>query len=57
VFGNRRIFALKRDEVRGGGYRKGSSEEPPNSCSSPHVLRVVKSRQMGHEAFMKKMRM
>jgi hypothetical protein len=41
----RRIFGLKRDEVRG-GRRKLHNEELHNLYSSPSVIRMIKSRRM-----------
>jgi hypothetical protein len=57
VFENRvlrRIFGLRRDEVTGDG-RKLHNEELHNLCSSPNIIRMIKSRRMrwaGHEARM-----
>jgi hypothetical protein len=57
VFENRvqrRIFGTKRDEVKG-GWRKLHNEELHNLCSSPSIIRVIKSRMMrwaGHVARM-----
>jgi hypothetical protein len=48
VFDNRvlkRIFGLKRDEVMG-GWRKLHNEELHNLYSSPHIVRMMKSRRM-----------
>jgi hypothetical protein len=48
VLGNRvlrRIFGLKRDEVTG-GWRKLYNEELHNLCSSPSIIRMIKSRKM-----------
>jgi hypothetical protein len=48
VFENRvlrRIFGPKRDEVMG-EWRKLHNEELHNLCSSPDIIRQVKSRQM-----------
>jgi hypothetical protein len=47
VFENRvlrRIFGPKRDEVTG-GWRKLRNEELRNLCSSPSIIRVIKSRR------------
>jgi len=41
----RRIFGLKRDEVTG-EWRKLHNEELNDLYSSPHILRVIKSRRM-----------
>jgi hypothetical protein len=57
VFENRvlrRIFGLKRDEVRG-EWRKMHNEELYSLYSSPDIIRLVKSRRMrwaGHVARM-----
>jgi hypothetical protein len=59
VFENRvprRIFGPKRDKVTG-EWRKLHSGEPHNLCSSPHIIRQIKSRRMrwaGHVASMGK---
>jgi hypothetical protein len=48
----RRILGSKRGEVVG-GWRKLHNEELHNSCSSPSVVRMIKSKGMrlaGHEA-------
>jgi hypothetical protein len=48
VFENRvlrRIFGPKRDEVTG-EWRKLQNEELHNLCSSPDIIRQVKSRRM-----------
>jgi hypothetical protein len=47
VFENRvlRIFGPKRDEVTG-GWRKLHNEELHNLYSSPHIIRMFKSRRM-----------
>jgi hypothetical protein len=50
----RRIFGLKRDEVRG-GWRKLHNEELHNLYISPSIIRVIKHRRMrwpGHVAQM-----
>jgi hypothetical protein len=55
VFENRvlrRIFEPKRNEVIG-GWRKLNNEELHNLYSSPHIIRMIKSRRMrwlGHVA-------
>jgi hypothetical protein len=55
VFENRalrRIFGPKREEVAG-GWRRLHSEELHNLYTSPHIVRVIKSRIMrwaGHVA-------
>jgi hypothetical protein len=55
VFENRvlrRIFGPKRDEVKG-EWRKLHNEELHNLCSSPDIIRQIKSRRMrwaGHVA-------
>jgi len=41
----RRIFGPKRDEVRG-EWRKLHNEELNDLYSSPHIVRVIKSRRM-----------
>jgi hypothetical protein len=57
VFENRvlrGIFGLKRDEVTG-EWRKLHNEELRDLCSSPRIIRRVKSRRMrwvGHIARM-----
>jgi hypothetical protein len=48
----RRIFGLKRDEVKG-GWRKHHNEELHNLYSSPSIIRISRSRRMrwkGHVA-------
>jgi hypothetical protein len=47
VFENRvlRIFGPKRDGVTG-GWRKLHNEELHNLCSSPSIIRIIKSRRM-----------
>jgi hypothetical protein len=40
-----RIFGPKRDEVTG-GWRKLHNEELRNLCSSPSIIRMIKSRRM-----------
>jgi hypothetical protein len=50
----RRIFGPKRDGVTG-GWRKLHNEELHNLCSSPRIIRIIKSRRMrwaGHVARM-----
>jgi hypothetical protein len=49
----RRIFEPKRSEIRG-GWRKLCNEELHNVYSSPHTVRVIKSRMIwaGHVARM-----
>jgi hypothetical protein len=50
----RRIFGPKRDEVTG-GCRKLHNEELRDLCSSPSIIRIIKSRRMrwaGHVARM-----
>jgi hypothetical protein len=57
VFENRvlrRIFGPKRDEVKG-EWRKLHNENLNNLCSSPTIVRVIKSRRVrwaGHVARM-----
>jgi hypothetical protein len=57
VFENRvpsRIFGPKRDEVTG-DWMKLHNEEVHNLCSSPNILRMIKSRRIrwaGHVARM-----
>jgi hypothetical protein len=41
----RRIFGPKRDEVTG-GCRKLHNEELRDLCSSPIIIRIIKSRRM-----------
>jgi hypothetical protein len=41
----RRIFGLKRDEVAG-GWRKLHNEGLRDLCSSPSIIRIIKSRRM-----------
>jgi hypothetical protein len=59
VFENRvlrRIFGPKKDEVTG-EWRKLHAKKLHNFCSSPDIIRQVKSRQMrwaGHVACMRK---
>jgi hypothetical protein len=48
VFENRvlrRIFGLKRDEVTG-DWGKLHNEELHSLCSSPSIIRMIKSRRM-----------
>jgi hypothetical protein len=48
VFENRvlrRMFAPKRDELKG-GRRKLHKEKLHDLCSSPSVIRIIKSRRM-----------
>jgi hypothetical protein len=48
----RRIFGPKRDEVMG-DWRKLHNEELHNLCSSPNIIRMIKSRRRrcaGHVA-------
>jgi hypothetical protein len=55
----RRIFGPKRDEVTG-GWRKLHNEELHDLCSSPSIIRIIKSRRMrwaGHVARMGKREM
>jgi hypothetical protein len=50
----RRIFGPKSDGVTG-GWRKLHNEELHNLCSSPSIIRIIKSRRMrwtGHVARM-----
>jgi hypothetical protein len=51
----RRIFGSKRDEVTG-GWRKLHSDKPHKLYSSPHIVRMIKSRLAEHAAGMRKMR-
>jgi hypothetical protein len=54
----RRIFVPKRDEVTG-GCRILHNEELHNLCSSPYIIRMIKTRRMrfaGHVARMGKKR-
>jgi hypothetical protein len=54
----RTIFGTKKDEVMG-GWRKLHNEELYNFCSSPNIIRMMKSRRMrwvGHVARMKEKR-
>jgi hypothetical protein len=41
----RRIFGSKKDEVTG-ELRKLHNEELPDLCSSPSIIRIIKSRRM-----------
>jgi hypothetical protein len=41
----RRIFRLKRHEVTG-GWRKLHNEELLKLCSSPSIIRMIKSRRI-----------
>jgi hypothetical protein len=53
VFENRalrRIFILKRDEMTG-SWRKLHNEELHNLCSSPSIIRMMKSRKMRWEGY------
>jgi hypothetical protein len=46
------VFGPKRDEVTG-GWRKLHNEELHSLCSSPSIIRIIKSWRMrwtGHEA-------
>jgi hypothetical protein len=55
----RRIFGLKRDGVTV-GWRKLHNEDLHNSCSSPNMIRMFKSRIVrcaGHVAFVRRERM
>jgi len=48
VFENRvlrRLFGSKRDEVKG-DWRKLHNEELNDLCSSPNIVRVIKSRRI-----------
>jgi hypothetical protein len=48
VFENRvlrRIFGPKREEVAR-GFRNADNEELHDLCSSPNIVRVIKSRKM-----------
>jgi hypothetical protein len=50
----RRIFGSRREEVTG-DWRKLHNEELHTLCSSPHIIRTIKSRRMkwaGHVARM-----
>jgi hypothetical protein len=50
----RRICGPKKDEVEG-GWRKVHNEELNNLCTSPSIIRKIKSRRMrwaGHVALM-----
>jgi hypothetical protein len=50
----RRIFGPRRDEVTG-EWRRLHNEELKDLCSSPNIVRVIKSRRMrwaGHVACM-----
>jgi hypothetical protein len=40
-----KIFGYKKDEVTG-GWRKSHSEELRNFYSSPHVIKMIKSKRM-----------
>jgi len=54
----RRIFGAKRDAVTG-EWRKIHNEELNDLCSSPNIVRVIKSRRMrwaGHVARMEERR-
>jgi hypothetical protein len=58
VFENRvlrRIFGPKRDEVTG-EWRKLHSEELHNLCSSPDIIRQIKSRRMRWAGHVTRMR-
>ena len=50
-----RIFGPRRDEVRGGEWRRLHNEALNGLYSSPNIVRVIKSRRMrwaGHVARM-----
>jgi hypothetical protein len=50
----RRLYGLKRDEVMG-GWRELHNEALCDLCSSPKIIRIIKSRRMrwvGHMAQM-----
>ena len=54
----RRIFGPTRDKVKG-EQRKLHNEEVNDLCSSPSIVRVIKSRRMrwaGHKARMRERR-
>jgi hypothetical protein len=58
VFENRvlrRIFGTKRDEVTG-GWRKLHNEELHNLCSSPSIIRMVKSWRMEWAGYVARIR-
>jgi hypothetical protein len=41
----RRVFGPRRDEVTG-GWRELHNEELRELCSSPSIIRIIKSRRM-----------
>jgi hypothetical protein len=41
----RRIFGPKRNDVKG-GWRKLHTDEIPNLCSYPSIIRMMKARKM-----------
>jgi hypothetical protein len=45
LYGLGRIFGPKRDEVAG-GWRKLHNEKLDDLCTSPNIVRVIKSRRM-----------
>jgi hypothetical protein len=51
----RRIFGLKRGEVIG-GWRKLHNEELHNLCSSPNIIRMIKSKRMRWAGYVAGMR-
>jgi hypothetical protein len=58
VFENRvlrRIFGPKKDGVTG-GLRKLHNEELHDLCSSPSIIRIIKSRKMRCEGHVARMR-
>jgi hypothetical protein len=52
--GVERIFGPKRDEVTG-GCRRLHNEEFHNLCSSPSIIRMIKSRRMRWAGYVARM--
>jgi hypothetical protein len=55
----RRISRTKREEVAGGGWIRLHNEELHNLCTSPSIIKVIKSRRMswvGHAVRMAEMK-
>jgi hypothetical protein len=57
VFENRvlsKVFGPKRDKVTG-GWRKLHNEELRDLCSSPSVIRMIKSKRIGWAGYVARM--